>query len=172
MICFCCKKEFYEDFRAHKDGTPRFCSSFCAHKRFLTEDSKAKISNSLYKSYGTMPRYCKICSTKLNYKNKSGYCSRCKPPRITRYQNVKNFRRNRKLELVEYKGGKCSICGYSKIPSILEFHHRNPSEKSFTIGSGKDHHKKTWEEVLKEVDKCELVCPNCHKEIHFNLNSK
>ncbi len=69
-----------------------------------------------------------------------------------------------KKKLVEYKGGKCEICDYNKCIGALEFHHKNPNEKDFTIGG------KSWsfDKLKKEVDKCILVCSNCHKEIHFN----
>ena len=66
--------------------------------------------------------------------------------------------------LVEYKGGKCELCGYNKSLSALTFHHVNSNEKEFTIG-GKNYSK---EKMIKEVDKCILVCQNCHCEIHEN----
>mgnify|MGYP003534316966 CR=1 FL=1 len=58
----------------------------------------------------------------------------------------------------------CSICGYSKCIAALEFHHVNPSEKLFAIS--KAHSGYSLEEILKELEKCILVCSNCHKEIH------
>jgi len=50
----------------------------------------------------------------------------------------------------------------------LEFHHINPEEKEFTIG-GKNY---SIERMKKEVDKCVLVCGNCHSEIHEELREK
>ena len=73
-----------------------------------------------------------------------------------------------KSKLVEYKGGKCEKCGYNKCVDALDFHHRNPDEKDFSIGG------KSWsfERLKNEVDKCILVCANCHREIHYNIKKE
>ena len=78
-------------------------------------------------------------------------------------KGVVEWRKRVKLKLVEYKGGKCEKCDYSKCVDALEFHHIDPNEKDFTIGG------KSWsfDRLKNEVDKCILVCSNCHKEIHF-----
>ena len=68
----------------------------------------------------------------------------------------------RKLKAVEYKGGKCEICGYNKNISALEFHHLDPNEKDFTISGTKC----GWNDLQKELDKCIMICANCHREIH------
>lgn len=71
----------------------------------------------------------------------------------------------RKLELIEVKGGKCGICGYDKNIAALEFHHLDPSVKSFQLDSR--HLSNTSpKKLLEEADKCILVCSNCHREIH------
>lgn len=75
--------------------------------------------------------------------------------------------------LVEYKGGKCEICGYNKCISALEFHHLDPNAKDFGIGA--KGYTRSIEINKKEVDKCILVCANCHREIHeglINLENK
>ena len=82
-------------------------------------------------------------------------------------RNVINWRKRKKIELIEYKGGKCEICGYKKSTWSLEFHHKDPNEKDFEI-SGKSW---SFERLKKEVDKCILVCSNCHHEIHEKINS-
>lgn len=69
---------------------------------------------------------------------------------------------------IEYKGGKCEKCGYNKCKDALDFHHLDPNEKDFGIG-----HKgytRAWEKIKVELDKCILVCANCHREIHAELN--
>ena len=68
-------------------------------------------------------------------------------------------------QLVNYKGGKCERCGYDKCVQALQFHHLNPDEKDFAI-SGKSY---SFERLKKEVDKCIMVCANCHIEIHEEL---
>lgn len=81
------------------------------------------------------------------------------------YEYVKDSRVKKKLVLVEYKGGKCERCGYSKCIHALEFHHLNPLEKDFNISSS----SKPIEELKKEVDKCQLLCANCHREVHQEI---
>lgn len=69
-----------------------------------------------------------------------------------------------KRELIAYKGGECSQCGYDKdVPSAYDFHHRDPKEKDFSISHYAVLNRK---KLFKEVDKCDLVCKNCHAEIH------
>ena len=74
-----------------------------------------------------------------------------------------------KEKFVNYKGGQCTICGYSKCIGALEFHHLDPAEKEFTMAKMKNH-KRKWEDCKKELDKCILVCGNCHPEIHAGLH--
>ena len=72
----------------------------------------------------------------------------------------------RKIELVNYKGGKCEKCGYDNNLSALDFHHVNPQDKSFQLDSR--HLSNTNIDKLKEeVDKCVLLCANCHRETHY-----
>lgn len=72
-----------------------------------------------------------------------------------------------KKELVKYKGGACSICGYNKNISALSFHHINDQDyqKEYDI-STRMGNRCSLETLKKEVDKCVLVCENCHREIH------
>lgn len=79
----------------------------------------------------------------------------------------KNRRRQIKKELVDIKGGKCQVCGYNKCLRSLEFHHLDPLQKDFTISGNLKRIKR--EKVIKELEKCILVCSNCHGEIHDGL---
>lgn len=81
------------------------------------------------------------------------------------YNHVSNYRQKIKQKLVDYKGGKCEICGYNKCISALEFHHLDPNEKDFSISNSK---VLSFDKCKSEVDKCILVCANCHREIHYN----
>lgn len=68
---------------------------------------------------------------------------------------------------IEYKGGKCQICGYNKCERALEFHHKNPDEKSFGLGA--KGLTRSWEKTKIELDKCVLLCANCHREVEAGL---
>ena len=81
--------------------------------------------------------------------------------------NVSNRRRHLKEMAVDYKGGKCIICGYSKYLGALEFHHLDPESKDFAISTTGT--TKSWTRIKHELDKCICVCANCHREIHGNL---
>ncbi len=108
-----------------------------------------------------MKTICKQCGKTYLYtrKHRKGHqktlCSACV---------VANARRKRKLKCIEYKGGKCVICYYNKCVSALHFHHLESEEKEFGLS-----HKglcRGWKRVKKELDKCVLLCANCHAEIH------
>lgn len=68
-----------------------------------------------------------------------------------------------KEKAVEYKGSKCENCGYDKCIDALEFHHKNPEEKDFGISSG---NTRSWKKIKEELDKCIMLCANCHRELH------
>lgn len=114
-------------------------------------------------------KLCPVCSqTKLlsefGIRHKRGadkpssYCKSCDNKR------VKERQRNLKQQCVDYKGGVCSICGYNKCLGALEFHHLNPEEKDF--GIAKLRCKNINDVIKQELDKCILVCANCHRELH------
>ena len=88
-------------------------------------------------------------------------CKKC------RAEAVQRKREKLKKDAVKYKGGKCQICGYDKCDGALEFHHIDPSQKDFGIAS--KGYTRSWEKVKEELDKCILVCANCHREIHFGI---
>ncbi len=79
-------------------------------------------------------------------------------------------RREIKRKAVEYKGGCCSICSYNKSIAGLIFHHLDPSKKTFAIAASGISH--SWKSVKKEIEKCILICANCHAEIHEQENKK
>lgn len=75
--------------------------------------------------------------------------------------------RKRKQECISYLGGECQACGYSNCSKALTFHHIDPDTKSFNISEKVD---APWEVVREELDKCVLLCFNCHMEEHCLLD--
>jgi len=105
---------------------------------------------------------CKVEKEENEFYKKQGkqlqtYCKKClNTVQIVRW-------RERKKQAVIYKGGKCRQCGYNKNYSALVFHHVDPSNKEFAWDKLRLY---PWKVVLTELDKCDLLCSNCHAELH------
>jgi len=78
-------------------------------------------------------------------------------------------KRRKKIRLmsVESKGGKCERCGYSRCIEALEFHHVDSSAKDFNVSQRG--HTRSWKRVVEEIEKCVMLCANCHRELHAEL---
>lgn len=83
--------------------------------------------------------------------------------------HVDKRRKKLKQMAVEHKGGKCCKCGYNKCIWALDFHHIDKESKNFKISSS---HTRSWEKIKEELEKCELVCSNCHREEEYNRKQK
>ena len=88
----------------------------------------------------------------------TSYCKKCNN------KDKHSLLKRRKIEIIQKFGNKCSICGYNKNIAALEFHHIDPNEKEFHFGNAKT---TNLDKLLLEMDKCILVCANCHREIHY-----
>lgn len=82
-------------------------------------------------------------------------------------ESVQRRRIKLKKLAVEYMGGCCQNCGYNKMQEVLEFHHKDPSHKDFGISAKGI----TWsfDKIKEELDKCVMLCANCHREEHVRL---
>jgi hypothetical protein len=74
--------------------------------------------------------------------------------------------KNNKRIFLDIKGGQCEICGYDKCPSSLVFHHLEPTKKEFRMAEVK--YIKDIEIIINELNKCQLLCQNCHQETHID----
>ena len=86
-------------------------------------------------------------------------------------KNIKQ-REDRRIFIESLKmkhGGKCKTCGYSRCLRALHFHHRNPNDKVFDISFEARNSKKN-PEIIIEADKCDLLCSNCHIEVHDEMD--
>lgn len=72
-------------------------------------------------------------------------------------------RHKRKAELVALMGGKCMDCGGVFPPTVYEFHHTDPNNKTQIIAEMYQH---KMERLLKEVEGCVMICANCHRIRH------
>jgi hypothetical protein len=60
----------------------------------------------------------------------------------------------------------CIKCGESH-PATLDFHHRDKSKKLFGIVNGIIKGK-TISTILEEMSKCDVLCSNCHRKLHYD----
>lgn len=120
---------------------------------FLIETGCQKriIADAMRLSYSDFLSYCKKKSLYSKYLFGNNY------------SRIKQHRINKKILSVLYKGGKCIKCGYSKSYQALDFHHLKPEDKSFTISKNLNIR---WSFLKNELDKCILLCANCHREHH------
>ncbi len=80
---------------------------------------------------------------------------------------VKKRRVKLRIMAREYKGGRCEICGYNKCSRALSFHHLDPKQKIFGVSD--KGLTRSWEKTKAEIDKCILLCANCHMEVHDGI---
>lgn len=97
------------------------------------------------------------------------YCYECSPEGLSSAEALKSKKRALKNFLIEYKGGKCQECGYDKCQGALQFHHKNPENKEFSLAHvNLNNTNFSMKKVIEEIDKCDLLCANCHAEKHYS----
>jgi hypothetical protein len=103
---------------------------------------------------------CKLCHKKFkDYQSKGRTrCGAC---------NTKIRRFRAKAAAIELLGGKCTKCGWNGNQAALQFHHLRG--KDFMIGSVAN---KSWDSIKAEVQKCVLLCANCHMIEHSTKNDE
>lgn len=154
--------------------------------RLIAEELKTSQSNLRYwiKKHGLIRNKSKLVSTKYclqcNVECEKTFCStKCRSIHYY-YRNQeklndrsktlgKNKREIFKLLAIEYGGNKCQHCQYNKNYSALSFHHTDPTQKDFSFGGIRSN---VLTEVHKqELDKCILLCHNCHFKVHSAWNN-
>lgn len=120
-----------------------------SRKRLYCFDCKPRKCNPIEPNPDTT---CESCDRQYKYDKSRGHrktiCNSCAANRK---------RHTRKQKAIKYKGGICMLCGYDRCEQALSFHHINPTTKLFAISGS---HARAWETVMKELDKCLLVCAN------------
>jgi hypothetical protein len=127
-------------------------------------------------------KICRVCEIKKHFiffsqakGNRDNISNRCKDCDTVYQQEYRKAngeeivhrsrmkRVSRKLQAIDRFGSKCSTCGLSYHPSCYDFHHLDPSKKEFTIG---ENLLVSQENFTAELDKCIMLCANCHREAH------
>ncbi len=111
---------------------------------------------------------CKYCGKDFKSLRKKLYCDSCrlKQSSLDKSSTTRRMIRNREFIKNYKKDKKCSGCGYNKYPGILEFHHKDKSTKY----KGDNFLSKSLRRIdliQKEIEKCHILCPNCHRELHL-----
>lgn len=100
---------------------------------------------------------CALCEVPFDYdRAKRSTLATCASCMVNRHRFML------KAHMIDYKGGGCQLCDYSDCHRSLDFHHIDPEEKGFHFG-GK--HNIGWDRIRAELDKCVLLCRNCHGEV-------
>lgn len=135
----------------------KYCLKCSPFKQYSGPTILAKLGKSDYDTHSVCPKCKKKFPIKEMYKGHS-YCKPCLKKHSTEWA------RKVKLECIEYKGGKCIKCNYDKCPASFDFHHRDPTKKDMNINAFRCAFN---DEIKKELDKCDLLCSNCHRELHY-----
>lgn len=82
-------------------------------------------------------------------------------------RNIRRFENKQKA--VNYLGGRCKKCGFNENIELLHFHHLDPSDKKYDISK---FISKGFYYVKAELNKCILLCFNCHTLVHKTRDPK
>lgn len=107
-------------------------------------------------------RVCRDCRAKYRKDR------RVEHPEIHRAQAIR--RQDRQTDWLHSMKTPCIICGESE-PVCIDFHHKDPTQKEFTLGK---HRSRSKEWLSQEMQKCVCLCSNCHRKVHagiINLNN-
>ncbi len=166
--CRLCKDQFSN--RMEIDGKVRnltgrqYCLKCSPFKLHNTKKLEVVSQNLKEKKCGRCKHVKAVDQFYRKLTSKNGYSSYCKDCNTAECAaRQKKF----KQQCVDYKGGKCEKCGYNAHFAALDFHHIEPKLKDFSISQRKSY--AFTDEIKNELDKCQLVCANCHREIHQNL---
>jgi len=142
----------------------KFCSQACSAKynnQGKTRHHKGNTCRVCSKLILAQQNFCSADCREIHY-------SKRKLDRNKRSGGyVVSWRQRTKHRAVFYKGGCCELCGYDKSVRALQFHHLLKGEKDFNISSV----SKSWQSIKGELDKCILLCSNCHAEVHEGIVS-
>ena len=119
-----------------------------------------------------MTKQCKICGQMFDTKptgTSRHFCFECVPNNITLCERTISKRRSIKKHGIKILGDKCMKCGESRMYT-LDFHHKDRNEKENALSVLlKD---SRYKQFFEELEKCILLCSNCHREFHFLENTQ
>lgn len=148
----------------------RYCNRSCAAKRNNRIARKRNPEGACRHCGGPCRTQLRYCTRRCRWEAREARIRARRlgavPAPVSNSQRVMQWRKQIRERVVEYMGGKCCVCGYSRCARALHCHHVEPENKSFGIADGQP---RPWRVVKTEMEKCILVCANCHTEIHHGL---
>lgn len=170
-----CKEEIlykYKSTRDKAETNQARCPSCRNQKRDIKTNCRCKTcGKDLYRRKSRLEKskyiFCTTgCRNKFYTKEKfPELFTRLKRDRSSDQKRI----RYKKEKAVEYKGGKCELCGYDRCIAAMDFHHINPEDKLYEV---KTLLNRRWDLIVEEIKKCMLLCSNCHRELHWNERRK
>lgn len=83
---------------------------------------------------------------------------------------LNNHHQNKKILLEAIQKFQCEKCGYNKCLNALDFHHKDETLKHFDMGRyTTDNAVGNISLLVEEMNKCDVLCVNCHKDKHFDI---
>jgi hypothetical protein len=141
----------------------KFCSHGCAARYNNKAFPKRKPEGKCDVCDAPVKNCLKYCGKSC--KSKAAHQRMMETIKQTNGQKVVRWRQRTKVIAVKYKGSKCCRCGYDRCIKALDFHHIDPAKKDFSVSGV----SRSWESIKAELDKCILVCANCHRELHDGM---
>jgi len=133
----------------------------------MTPEQKAAHYQATEKYRKANKEVANLSALKYYHANKEKCAEKAKVWRSKNLDYIRDKQREtkrlRKLKAIEYLGSKCSSCKHEFHPAVYEFHHTDPATKD------RDPSKMlqlSWERLSTELDKCQLLCANCHRLVH------
>jgi hypothetical protein len=167
--CLFCTKELIRKIneQPHSWNKRRYCNRSCAASSNNRTSPKRGVEGACKQCLiplATRLSYCSIECQKIAKKKRLSD-RRKAGTIISSSQSVGSWMKRTKIKSIEYKGGGCIRCGYSRYVGCLHFHHIDPTQKDFGISGI----SKAWDTIRAELDKCVLLCSICHSELHGGL---
>jgi len=131
-----------------------------------------KTKTNQYNKKDRVDKFCPKCEKvkplidfykRINRNDVGGYCKKCSNAYHT--NRVKEV----KLKMISYKGNQCEDCELKLEKShysVFEFHHLEPKQKDPNFDKIK---YQSWDKITNELDKCAILCANCHRIRHAQI---
>lgn len=162
ITCKKCSSEFPSAIVIDGKRRNLSCRSYCLDCSPWGQNNSRRLS-----CYDGDSKRCSSCKEWKHldkyYQSRNGYSGQC---RDCYSETYRADYRTVKDRAVAYKGGVCVDCKQTFPSFVYDFHHLNPKEKDLKLGGSIK--KLPWDLIVVELDKCVLLCANCHRIRHYS----